>query len=232
MENEKKIKLNNHIKIQMICFFGALLSSGLIYIFVLDQDQKFKDLSNIIKGSLQDLNILIIPVVFLFFIITGLLTSFLINKGVTQQQKKPVEEKPSHITGKKEKEYKDRRMYLNLLSILQREGRLLDFFSEDLSDYEDSQIGAAVRGVHESCSKIIEKYVDMTHVLTENEGEEIIIEEDFDPDTIKLTGNVTGKPPFKGIITHRGWQAKKADLPRLSESVNSKLITPAEVEIK
>jgi flagellar basal body-associated protein FliL len=232
LENEKKIKQNNHIKIQMICFFGALLSSGLIYIFVFGQDQKFKDLSNIIKGSLQDLNILIIPVVFLFFIITGLLTSFLINKSVTQLNEKPVEKKPTHITGKKEKEYKDRRMYLNLLSILQREGRLLDFFSEDLSDYEDSQIGATVRGVHESCSKILEKYVDMTHVLTENEGEEIIIEEDFDPDTIKLTGNVTGKPPFKGIVTHRGWQAKKADLPRLSESVNSKLITPAEVEIK
>ena len=37
---------------------------------------------------------------------------------------------------------------LRLLAILQREGRLLDFLLEDISSYQDAQIGVAVRDIH------------------------------------------------------------------------------------
>ena len=103
-------------------------------------------------------------------------------------------------------------------------------FAEDLSLYEDAQIGAAVRTIQEDCKKTINKYLAPKAVVDQPEGEEVTIEADFDPSAIKLTGNVTGEPPFKGILRHKGWQATKSDLPELSDSQDSKIISPAEVD--
>jgi len=125
-----------------------------------------------------------------------------------------------------------RRMFLHLLSVLQREGRLLDFFGEDLSLYDDDQIGAAVRSVHEDCKAAMDKYVSPTPVLDQEEGEEIEIEPGFDPNAIKLTGNVAGEPPFRGILRHRGWRAGKKEVPQLADVLDSGIIVPAEVEIE
>ena len=41
---------------------------------------------------------------------------------------------------------------VQILAALQREGRLIDFLEEDLSAYEDAQIGAAVRNIHQGCT--------------------------------------------------------------------------------
>lgn len=131
----------------------------------------------------------------------------------------------------KEKTEQDQRLFLYLLSLLQREGRLLDFFSENLDLYEDEQIGAAVRSIHQNCKKVIDKNLSPRPVVDLNEGEEITVESDFDPNAIKLTGNVTGDPPFKGVLRHKGWQVQKLELPTLSSGQESKIIAPAEVEI-
>jgi hypothetical protein len=104
----------------------------------------------------------------------------------------------------KEKMEQDQRLFLYLLSLLQREGRLLDFFSENLDLYEDDQIGAAVRSIHQNCKKVIDKNLSPRPVVDSNEGEEITVEPNFDPNAIKLTGNVTGDPPFKGVLRHKG----------------------------
>lgn len=132
---------------------------------------------------------------------------------------------------RKEKKNNDRRLFLHLLSVFQREGRLMDFFSEDLNHYEDSQIGAAVRSIHESCKKVVDRAISPESVINEKEGDQITIQQDFDPTTIKLTGNVTGEPPFKGIVRHRGWKAKKLEIPTLSGSQEPSIIAPAEIEI-
>jgi len=109
---------------------------------------------------------------------------------------------------------------------------LLDFFDENLSEYEDEQIGAAVRSIQEDCKKTIHKYIDPKSVVNKDEGEEVTIEEGFDIDSIKLTGNVSGEPPFKGIVKHRGWRAGKSELPKLSDIQDAAIIVPAEVEIQ
>src|SRR5688500_12565958 len=44
---------------------------------------------------------------------------------------------------------------LQLLSLLQREGRFVDFIEEDVANYADAQIGAAARVVHEGCRKAL-----------------------------------------------------------------------------
>ncbi|WP_457551283.1 DUF2760 domain-containing protein [Desulfobacula sp.] len=125
-----------------------------------------------------------------------------------------------------------RRLFLHSLSILQRDGRLLDFFDEDLSLYDDEQIGAAVRSIQEDCKKTIKKYIDAKPVLESEEGEMVKIEPGFDIDAIKLVGNVSGEPPFEGVLKHRGWQAGKKEIPKLSDILDASIIMPAEVEIQ
>ncbi|MBA3011683.1 MAG: DUF2760 domain-containing protein [Proteobacteria bacterium] len=138
--------------------------------------------------------------------------------------------KKDFVDHKLEQERK-RRLFLHSLSILQREGRLLDFFDEDLTLYEDEQIGAAVRSVQEDCKKAIKKYIDPKPIIGAEEGESVTIEPGFDVDAITLVGNVAGQPPFQGILKHRGWQAGKQDVPRLSDILDSGILAPAEIEI-
>jgi hypothetical protein len=123
------------------------------------------------------------------------------------------------------------RLFLHLLCLLQREGRLLDFLAEDLAQYEDAQIGAAVRGVHESCKKTMDKNIRLQPVIDQPEGEPARIDPGFDPQAVKLTGHVTGEPPFNGILRHRGWRTAKLELPTLSDVQDPGIIAPAEVEI-
>lgn len=147
-------------------------------------------------------------------------------------------EQPLEKQGKKDaadhriEQERRRRVFLHVLSVLQREGRLLDFFEEDLSLYDDDQIGAAVRSIQEDCKKTIGKYLAPKPVIDGEEGEEVVVELGFDPDAIKLTGNVTGTPPFKGVLRHRGWKAGKREIPKLSDVLDSTIIVPAEVEME
>lgn len=169
----------------------------------------------------------------------GFLLWVALRLGMTggAEQRKPAEasKKPvkpeTPVENKQERMESDRRMYLHLLSVLQREGRLVDFFAEDLGLYEDAQIGAAVRNIQENCKKTMEKYLKPSAVMDQNEGDEVTIEASFNADEIKLIGNVSGNPPFKGILRHKGWKASKTELPKLSAGKDSKLISPAEVEI-
>lgn len=185
------------------------------------------------------LNIYFIPISFAVFIIGGFLLWIIIRSSLanaldmaepsSKMKKKDISVDPSLI--KMEKKKNDQRLFLYLLSILQREGRLMDFFFEDLSQFEDTQIGAAVRSIHENCTKNIKKYLAPKPVINKTEGDTITVDHGFDPDTIKLTGNVTGEPPFHGILRHSGWQASKIELPTLSGDKESTIIAPAEVEI-
>lgn len=125
----------------------------------------------------------------------------------------------------------NKRFYLHLLAVLQREGRLIDFFNENLSQYEDAQIGAAVRSIQENCKNSLKKYLKPKAVIDQNEGDSISVPPGFDPNAIKLTGNVIGEPPFQGVLRHKGWRASKFDLPTLSSSQDPSIIAPAEVEI-
>ncbi len=149
--------------------------------------------------------------------------------GKTPQQKTPAlhpaprEKKPSVQD--------DQRRALHLLCLLQREGRLVDFLTEDLRPYDDAQIGATARSIQENCQKSLNKYLALKAVIDQEEGETVTIQAGFDPNTIKLTGKVDGAPPFQGILEHRGWRVTNFALPALSGSQNPSVVCPAEVEI-
>jgi len=119
---------------------------------------------------------------------------------------------------------------LGLLGLLQEEGRFVDFVTEDLARYPDEQIGAAVRGIHEGCRKVLDERVAFEPVLHAAEGEMVTIEAGFDPAAIRLTGNVGGEPPFRGVLRHAGWRVTRASFPA-RRARDPHLIAPAEVEI-
>jgi hypothetical protein len=120
---------------------------------------------------------------------------------------------------------------VQLLGLLQREGRLVDFLREEIQPYEDEQIGAAVRAIHESCRQVLAEHLTLEPVLSGNEGDEVTVPKDFDPSAIRLTGNVSGDPPFRGTLRHSGWRAKQVKLPSQPSGQDPKIVAPAEVEI-
>ncbi|WP_321493599.1 DUF2760 domain-containing protein [uncultured Desulfobacter sp.] len=139
--------------------------------------------------------------------------------------------KKDHADKRLEQE-RQQRLFLHFISVLQREGRLLDFFAEDLSLYEDDQIGAAVRSIQEDCKKSVDKYLALAPVIDKQEGDVVEVDLGFDPDAIRLTGNVSGEPPFKGVLRHRGWKAAKKEVPKLSDVQDTSIIAPADVEVE
>ena len=118
---------------------------------------------------------------------------------------------------------------LHLLAVLQREGRLLDFCEEDLTGFSDAQIGAAARTVHDGCRKALRDVVKLEAVRREKEGSAVEIPGGFDPAAVRLTGNVVGQPPFRGVLRHHGWRAARVMLP--PPPADPTLLAPAEVEL-
>lgn len=122
---------------------------------------------------------------------------------------------------------------VQMLALLQREGRLVDFFSEEIAPYQDAQIGAAVRELHANCRKTLGQYVTLEPVIDGEEDRPVTVEEGFDPASVKLVGNVTGRPPLRGLLRHRGWRVAEINLPTLPpQGPGRSVVAPAEVEIQ
>lgn len=120
---------------------------------------------------------------------------------------------------------------LQLLGLLQREARFVDFVQEDVAAYADADIGAAARVVHEGCRKVLREHFSIEPVRTESEGSRITLPEGFDAAAVRLTGKVVGKAPFTGSLGHRGWRVTDTRLPKLAEAHDASVIAQAEVEL-
>ncbi len=120
---------------------------------------------------------------------------------------------------------------VQMLALLQRDGRLIDFFTEDIAEYDDAQVGAAVRDMHESCRATLNRYLQLQPVIGGEEGKPVTVERGFESGTIKLIGNVTGELPARGVLRHNGWRAGDVRLPDLPDGAGRSVIAPAEIEI-
>lgn len=120
---------------------------------------------------------------------------------------------------------------LQLLGLMQREARFVDFIQEDVAPYTDAEIGAAARVVHEGCRKVLGEHFDIAPVRTEAEGSRITLPAGFDAGAVRLTGHVVGQAPFTGTLGHRGWQVTAVRLPQLTDTQAAKVIAQAEVEL-
>jgi hypothetical protein len=120
---------------------------------------------------------------------------------------------------------------LQLLAILQREGRLVDFLQQDITSFPDAEVGAAARVVHDGCRKALRAHATIEPVRAEDEGARIVLPAGFAPDEVKLTGAVGGQPPYAGVLRHRGWRATRLDLPQAMAGHDARVLAPAEVEL-
>ncbi len=203
--------MSNLLKTLMIFIFTALFVAGLYYGMPII----------IAQPELNMWLILIASAIVMAAILSGIACSSSSNK--------PVEIK-EEIPAPAEKSPFDENV-VHVISILQKKGRLIDFLQEDISSYEDVQIGAAVRSIHKGCLEAIKDNMNVEPVMKETEGSEVTVEEGFDPSAVRLTGNVVGPPPFKGVLRHNGWRVSTTTLPQLPENQDLSIIEPAEVEI-
>jgi len=120
---------------------------------------------------------------------------------------------------------------IQMLALLQRDGRLVDFLAENISAYPDTQLGAAVRTIHDTCRQVLDRYVKLEPILDSEEDQPVTVQAGFDPAAVKLIGNVVGEPPVRGILRHKGWRVKEVNLPPLSQAAGRKVVAPAEVEL-
>ncbi len=120
---------------------------------------------------------------------------------------------------------------LQLLALLQRESRFVDFLQEDIAAYSDADVGGAARLLHGGARKVLKDTFDLETVRTEAEGSRLTLPAGFDAAAVRVTGNVVGQPPFTGTLQHKGWRATAVRLPALTQGHDTHVIAPAEVEL-
>jgi hypothetical protein len=121
---------------------------------------------------------------------------------------------------------------LQLLGMLQRDARILDFFMEDIAPYSDDQVGAAARDVHNHTRDVLIRHFAPAPVIDAVEGSPAS-PSDTNPALVKFIGNVpaTGKPRA-GVLRHRGWRATAVNLPKLNSRQDLAVLAPAEIEVE
>ncbi|MDD1625609.1 MAG: DUF2760 domain-containing protein [Methylococcaceae bacterium] len=120
---------------------------------------------------------------------------------------------------------------LQLLGLLQKEARFIDFIKEDIATYSDADIGVAARVVHEGCNKALNEHFTLAPIRSEQEGGKITLPQGFDASSVRLTGNIVGSAPFTGKLIHKGWQVTNIRLPKLTQGHNATILAAAEVEL-
>jgi hypothetical protein len=147
----------------------------------------------------------------------------ILGDAATAERIRPLLEPPSTETAKPARLSPEP---LRLLALLQREGRLLDFLLEDIQAATDDQVGAGVRELHRQAQAVIKEHLVLEPVVAKNEGDSVEVPAHFDPSAIRLTGNVTGQPPFRGILRHHGWRVKNYTLPAPPEGQDLFVLAP------
>ncbi len=119
-------------------------------------------------------------------------------------------------------------------ALLQEKGRFVDFVMDDVTAYDDAQVGAAARVVHQGCREVLRDHFKITPVSDAAEGSRVTVPAGYAPDEYRLLGKITGEPPFSGTLIHKGWKTDVVRLPRIIKTDAQRLpgIAPAEVELK
>jgi hypothetical protein len=120
---------------------------------------------------------------------------------------------------------------LQVLGILQRDSRIIDFLMEDITSYSDDQIGAAVRSMQTSAHDSLCRYITLAPVIDGVEGT-YTKPASNDPALVKYLGNVPAKGADAGTLRHRGWRATSISLPQLNPKQDNTIIFPAEIEVE
>jgi Domain of unknown function (DUF2760) len=121
---------------------------------------------------------------------------------------------------------------VTFFGLLQEKGRLVDFLMEDITPYEDSEVGAAARVIHQGCRQVLQEYFNISPISEAAEGAQVTVPAGYSADQFRLVGKLTGEPPFTGTLLHKGWKTEFVKLPRIVNADRLPSIAPAEVELK
>jgi hypothetical protein len=123
---------------------------------------------------------------------------------------------------------------VTFLALLQEKGRLVDFLMDDIAAYDNAQVGAAARVVHQGCRAALQEHLKIRPIRDEAEGAKVTVAAGYPADEYRLVGKIGGEPPFTGTLVHRGWKTESVKLPRIVRTGGDRLPTlaPAEVELK
>jgi len=123
---------------------------------------------------------------------------------------------------------------VSFLATLQERGRLIDFLMDDITTYDDAQVGAAARVVHQGCKAALQEHFRIRPIREEGEGSSVTISAGYPADEYRLIGKISGPGPFSGTLVHHGWRTDLVRLPRIVRVDPDRLptIAPAEVELK
>jgi len=117
-------------------------------------------------------------------------------------------------------------------ALLQEKGRLVDFLMDDIAGYEDAEVGAAARVVHQGCRQILDEYFKISAISEAQEGAQVTLPAGYPADQYRIVGKLAGEPPFTGTLLHKGWKTDSVKLPRILTSGTLPAIAPAEVELR
>jgi hypothetical protein len=126
---------------------------------------------------------------------------------------------------------------VQILSLLQREARLVDFLMEEIGPFTDDQVGAVVRDIHKNSRETLARHVTVSPVVDGVEGTMTTLAsvglDAKDTTRLRLIGKVPSEGGVKaGILRHRGWKVDKIELPTLPAGKKLLVIAPAEVEVE
>jgi hypothetical protein len=116
--------------------------------------------------------------------------------------------------------------------LLQEKGRLVDFLMDDITPYEDAEVGAAARVIHQGCKQVLQEHFKISAISEAQEGTQVTVPAGYSADQYRLVGKLTGEPPFTGTLLHKGWKTEFVKLPRIVNTERLPSIAPAEVELK
>lgn len=118
-------------------------------------------------------------------------------------------------------------------ALLQEKGRFVDFLMDNVAAYDDAQVGAAARVVHQGCREVLNEHFKIIPVSAASEGSPVTVPAGYAPDEYRLVGKISGEPPFTGTLIHKGWKTEFVKLPRIIKT-GDRLpgIAPAEVELR
>jgi Domain of unknown function (DUF2760) len=118
---------------------------------------------------------------------------------------------------------------VQVLALLQRDARLIDFLMEDLTGYSDEQVGAAVRDVQAQSRQVLDRHFKPVAVIDAIEGDAVKTGK-LGAAEVRFTGNVPAKGTAPGgVLRHKGWKASQIELPSASAS---SVLAPAEIEVE
>jgi Domain of unknown function (DUF2760) len=121
---------------------------------------------------------------------------------------------------------------VTLLGVFQEKGRFVDFLMEDITPYDDSQVGQVARAVHQGCKAALNEHFHIEPISPEGEGASTTVPAGYLADEFRLVGNLSGVAPFTGKVVHQGWRTTSVKLPRVLNADRLPAIAPAQIEIQ